>query len=86
MKHIVTPLVAAALLAGFGMGQASAQTYPWCAYLGPGGQDGTNCGFTTYQQCLDTIAGIGGYCQENPRYAAPARQPRRAPPAQTKSN
>src|SRR6516165_9205538 len=33
--------------------RAEAQNYPWCAiYSDPGG--GTNCGFTTFQQCMDT--------------------------------
>ena len=25
-----------------------------------------NCGFHSYQQCLDTIRGTGGYCRLNP--------------------
>ncbi len=45
-------------------------------------QSGTNCGFDTLQQCRATIAGIGGWCERNPRVrrtgprresAAPAR-------------
>ncbi len=37
--------------------RAEAQNYPWCAYYGGGMDDGggTNCGFTTFQQCLDTV-------------------------------
>jgi len=49
---------------------AEAQNYPWCAYYsGPGG--GTNCGFTTFQQCLDTVSGIGGFCEPNTQYQPP---------------
>ena len=45
---------------------AQAQNYPWCAqYSGPGG---TNCGFTTFQQCMATIAGMGGFCNANTQY------------------
>jgi hypothetical protein len=43
---------------------AEAQNYPWCAHLGTG-FDSTNCGFTTFQQCMDTVSGIGGFCQPN---------------------
>jgi hypothetical protein len=48
---------------------AEAQNYPWCAYYGRFG--GTNCGFTTFQQCLDTVSGIGGVCQQNNLYQPP---------------
>ncbi len=27
---------------------------------------GTNCGFTTFQQCLDTVSGIVGFVSEIP--------------------
>jgi hypothetical protein len=37
-----------------------AQDYPWCAiYNGGRGGGGTNCGFTTFQQCMDTARGLG---------------------------
>jgi hypothetical protein len=53
---------------------AEAQNYPWCAYYSGGrhGGGGTNCGFTTFQQCLDTVSGIGGFCQRNTQYQPPA--------------
>ena len=35
---------------------------PWCAAYRNGS---TNCGFYTYQQCMDTIAGNGGFCNRN---------------------
>jgi len=57
-------------------GSAHAQNYPWCAqYSGDVG--GENCGFTTLQQCQATVSGIGGYCLQNPMYAAQANQVRR---------
>jgi len=44
--------------------RAEAQNYPWCAiYSGRSG--GTNCGFTTFQQCMDTARGLGSFCQPN---------------------
>jgi Protein of unknown function (DUF3551) len=51
--------------------QASAQNYPWCAIYGNGDQ-GRNCGFTSFQQCQDDVRGIGGSCQRNTLYQAPA--------------
>ena len=46
---------------------AEAQNYPWCAHLGTGFES-TNCGFTTFQQCMDTVSGIGGFCMVNNTY------------------
>jgi len=48
-----------------------AQNYPWCAYYSGKEGGGTNCGFTTFQQCLDTVSGIGGSCQRNNLYQPP---------------
>jgi hypothetical protein len=45
---------------------SAAVIYPWCAFMG---RLGENCGFSTYQQCRETISGIGGYCGINPWYA-----------------
>ena len=48
---------------------AEAQNYPWCAqYSGGGIGGGTNCGFTTLQQCRDTVSGISGFCELNTQY------------------
>jgi len=49
---------------------AEAQNYPWCAIYGTG-FEGTNCGFTTFQQCLNTVSGIGGFCEPNTQYQYP---------------
>jgi hypothetical protein len=46
---------------------AEAQNYPWCAMLNMGDQ-AVNCGFTTFQQCMDTVSGIGGFCMVNNTY------------------
>jgi len=51
--------------------RAEAQNYPWCAYYGGKEGGGTNCGFTTFQQCLDTVSGIGGSCNVNTQYQPP---------------
>jgi hypothetical protein len=45
---------------------AQAQNYPWCAQYSGGALGGaTNCGFVSFQQCLATVSGIGGFCVRN---------------------
>jgi Protein of unknown function (DUF3551) len=51
--------------------RAEAQNYPWCAQYSGGMGGGMNCGFTTFQQCLDTVRGIGGSCEPNTQYQPP---------------
>lgn len=54
---------------------ARTQTEPWCAYF-TGGP--TDCGFTTFEQCLAAIRGKTGLCNRNSQYVAPvAPQPSR---------
>ncbi len=51
---------------------AAAIDYPWCAqYGGPDGGGGRNCGFVSYQQCMLTVSGIGGFCEQNSFYNPP---------------
>ena len=61
------------LIAAVGLStRADAQNYPWCAHYSGGGMGGAmNCGFTTFQQCLDTVSGIGGFCEKNDWYKPP---------------
>ena len=59
--------------------RTEAQNYPWCAHYG--GLGGTNCGFTTYDQCMATISGMGGSCMQNTQYAAPVASPTARHPA-----
>ena len=49
--------------------QAAAETYrPWCVqYTGRSGGS-TNCGFTSFEQCMLTARGAGGHCVQNPWY------------------
>jgi len=70
MKHSMFVLV---LLLGAIGTSATAQNYPWCAHYS--GLGGTNCGFTTYEQCMATISGMGGSCMQNTQYAAPVPPP-----------
>jgi Protein of unknown function (DUF3551) len=56
---------------------AEAQNFPWCSNFADG-WGGVNCGFATYEQCMATIRGSGGFCTQNnldkqPAATAPAR-------------
>ncbi len=42
---------------------AAAQSYPWCSNFADGA--GTNCGWSTLEQCMITVRGSGGYCSQN---------------------
>ncbi len=64
-KIAVSGAVAMLLLAAAPSAQAQAREYPWCARYD---WTTTNCGFVSFQQCLATISGIGGRCEQNPRY------------------
>ncbi len=77
-KKFWMALAALAALTAFAAPSAQAEVeYPWCALYGRYGTQATNCGFSTYQQCLATISGVGGYCARNPRYQGRAKKPRR---------
>jgi|RhiMetdeSRZDD1v2_1073273.scaffolds.fasta_scaffold599919_1 Protein of unknown function (DUF3551) len=62
---ITRPLLVTLALTGLAPVQATpadAQTYncrPWCVHYGGGGGrgGGTNCGFTSYEQCMWTAQG-----------------------------
>jgi hypothetical protein len=57
---------------------AQAQNYPWCAvYSGRALGGATNCGFTTFQQCMATVQGIGGFCEVKTQYQPPPGPRRR---------
>jgi hypothetical protein len=59
--------------------RAQAANYPWCALYDKGGGE-TSCSFSTFEQCLEDVHGIGGFCQANNTYVPPtaAPAPRRA--------
>jgi hypothetical protein len=59
---------------------AQAQNYPWCAHYGNGFGGAMNCGFSTFEQCMETVHGIGGFCERNDWYHPPsgARRHQRA--------
>ena len=67
------PLIVTAAIAT----PAEAQNRPWCAYYSGRFGGASNCGFSTYEQCLATMSGVGGWCQPNTMYVPPAGRQRR---------
>jgi hypothetical protein len=57
--------------------RVEAQNYPWCAIFG-GDDGGTNCGYTTFEQCLENARGMGSICQPNTQYVPAPRSPNKA--------
>jgi hypothetical protein len=76
MRFILPALTVAAL---FAPGSSHADPYKWCADYGGNGSGGRNCGFVTWDQCMATVSGIGGFCEPNQFYTPPDRRP--PPPA-----
>jgi hypothetical protein len=67
--RIIRSGLAVAAVALAASSPARAQNYPWCSNFHDGA--GTNCGFSTYEQCMATARGTGGYCAPNNMYVAP---------------
>lgn len=42
--------------------------YPWCAAYGYDMGGASNCGFLTWEQCMATVSGVGGFCEPNQFY------------------
>jgi hypothetical protein len=43
----------------------AAPYWPWCSQYGPL-SNAHACAFVSWEQCMQTVSGIGGYCYENP--------------------
>ncbi len=49
----------------------AAPYWPWCSQYFSRGTSHA-CAFSSWEQCMDTVRGIGGYCYANPYPAPPA--------------
>jgi Protein of unknown function (DUF3551) len=49
---------------------AEAQNYPWCALYNKGANE-LSCSFDTFDQCMESVRGIGGFCMANNTYVPP---------------
>ena len=67
---------AAVIFANAPAAAQSAYSYPWCARY-PARYGASSCYFTSYQQCMTTLSGIGGYCFQSPNYRGDAVSKRR---------
>ena len=47
--------------------------YPWCSIRSRGTQ---SCYYTSWEQCMTTLSGIGGLCVPSPYYRGPPSRPR----------
>jgi hypothetical protein len=54
--------------------RVQAANYPWCALYDKGGGE-MSCSFSTFEQCLEDVRGIGGFCQANNTYVPPTAAP-----------
>ena len=77
MKRIVGFAVMLAAL-GASVPTAHAEEYPWCAFYGGADLGGAkNCGFVSFEQCMETLRGMGGFCDRNNFYVPPRPAARR---------
>ena len=67
-------LIALGILCGAALSStaANAQNYPWCADYGGKMGGSSNCGFSTYEQCMAALSGNGGFCNRNTQFVPPA--------------
>jgi len=68
MRLMIVPLVfgcIAPLLAAHDSFARSPYDYPWCAIYSKT-IGATSCYYTSFQQCMATMSGIGGTCVRNP--------------------
>jgi hypothetical protein len=83
--RLVWTSIFALVLAGLAVRPAGAAFWrerpqaPWCAVFSWGWGDTVwDCRYRTLEACVPNIlAGTRGFCNPNPRYNAPVREPRR---------
>ena len=84
---MLSAAIAIAVMSAFAPPAQAAIEYPWCAKLSEeGGGGARNCGFESYEQCMETVRGIGGYCELNPLYRGAAREQRQPAPKRKSGN
>jgi len=78
MRKILGPLAFLVALAGAAPTSfaQSPYDYPWCS-IRAGRSGAQSCYFTSYQQCMATLSGIGGICIRNPAFRGPEVRERR---------
>jgi hypothetical protein len=74
---LIMTVVAGAFLAAPAKAQQYPYSYPWCG--GSISDPTSNCGFTSFQQCMESMLPFGSraQCVRNPWYRGPAARYRR---------
>jgi hypothetical protein len=67
-----TIVLVAIALAGMSLTSTFADTVTWCATYRLGS---TNCGYSSSEECLATVRGLGGFWQPNPFPGRPTGPP-----------
>jgi uncharacterized protein DUF3551 len=59
---------------------ATADPYRWCAVFGSQHSGSSSCYSVTWEQCMATVSGVGGFCMQNNFYdGKPVRTPEDGP-------
>jgi hypothetical protein len=69
---MIATFVGLLMLCALRVGPATADPYRWCAQYSADSDGGTNCYFTTLEQCRAAVSGMGGFCTPNTFYTGPA--------------
>jgi hypothetical protein len=67
MLAMIAAVFAGAVIAS----PVQAQNYPWCAQYSGNMGGAMNCGFVSFDQCMATVRGMGGFCTQNNTYQPP---------------
>jgi hypothetical protein len=64
MRRII--IIGGFALLALALAPAAARAGTWCSAEMSGSGDGaTNCGFSSWAQCMETARGSGGFCSRN---------------------
>jgi hypothetical protein len=72
-------LAVAALIASMTLLPGKATAAPFCSYIGSATGSFQSCGYHTWEQCLASVRGAGGFCMVNPADAWQRQSPRGRP-------
>lgn len=59
-------LAAATLLGSMTLPAGNAEAAPFCSYIGSATGSFQSCAYQTWEQCLASVRGAGGFCMVNP--------------------
>lgn len=69
---VVAGLVAGGAILPDVQAASSIRDYPWCTTSAGHEFGAQNCGFMTFEQCMQTARGNGQMCEQSPWYVPPA--------------